>query len=156
MLIGCNVWIEENMMVQCQVDDEGCYDLVLFCEFEEQVDGFIVYWKEIDNVIVNNMIWMLMWIVNGFWGIIGYIWCDGVVCENFVGNEICGNIFYGCGIYVVYNMCYVFADNVIYDGLIFGFNFSCMCLNDNCIEWIVGENYKLWNVVGVVEGNVFN
>lgn len=153
---GRNVWIEENTMVQCQVDDEGRYDPALPCELEEQVDGPIVHWKETDNVIVNNTIRMSMRTVNGLWGIIGYTRRDGAVRENPVGNEIRGNTFHGCGIHAAHNMRYVFADNVIHDGLILGFNLSCTRLNDNRIERTAGENYKLRNVAGVAEGNVLN
>lgn len=153
---GRNVWIEENTLVQCQVNDEGVYDPALPCDLEAQVDGPIVHWKETDNVILNNSIRMSMRTVNGFWGIIGYTRRDGPVRDNEVGNFIAGNTFFDGGIHMAHNARYFVSNNTINNGLILGFNLSCTRLEDNRINRTEREHYKLRNVAGEASGNILN
>ncbi|MEC7523060.1 MAG: right-handed parallel beta-helix repeat-containing protein [Myxococcota bacterium] len=153
---GRNVWIESNTMTQCQTDADGVYDPSLPCELEEQVDGPIVIWKETDNVIVDNVVRMSMRTVNGHWGIIGYTRRDGPTRENPVGNYIARNVFHDAGIHMVHNSRTVIADNTLYEGMILGLQLSCTRLENNRINRTARENYKLWHVAGVAEGNVLN
>ncbi len=153
---GRNVWIEENTMTQCQVDDEGRYDPALPCTLEEQVDGPLVHWKETDNVIIHNTFRMQMRTVNGRWAIIGYTRRDGPTRENPAGNYIAGNTFHDGGIHAVHNARYVFRDNVINEGLLLAAQLSCTRMENNRINRTGREHYKFWGVAGLAEGNVLN
>lgn len=153
---GKNVWIEENQLAQCQVDDAGVYDPSLGCDLEKQVDGPIVLWKETDNVVINNSIRMSMRTVNGFWGIIGYTGRDGAVRENPVGNYIAGNTFYDAGIHMAHNMRTLISNNTLNEGIILGYLLGCTRLENNRINRTQREHYKLRNVAGVAEGNILN
>lgn len=153
---GRNVWIEQNTMTQCQVDEDGVYDADLPCDLERQVDGPIIIWKETDNVIIDNTIRMSMGTVNGRWGILGYTRRDGPVRMNPVGNYIAGNTLYDAGIHMAHNMRYFVADNTIHEGLILGYLLGCTRLENNRINRVDRENYKLRNVAGTSSGNLLN
>lgn len=153
---GRNLWIEENTMTQCQVNEDGVYDPTLACDLERQVDGPIIIWKETDNVILNNTIRMSMRTVNGFWGILGYTGRDGAVRENPIGNYIAGNTMHDCGIHMAHNMRYFVSNNTLNEGLILGFRLACTRLEDNRINRTGREHYKLRNVAGVASGNILN
>lgn len=153
---GKNVWIEENTMTQCQVNEAGEYDPALPCDLSEQVDGPIVLWKETDNVIINNKIRMSLRTVNGFWGIIGYTPRDGAVRENPIGNYIAGNTFYDAGIHMAHNMRTFLSNNTLNEGVLLGYLLGCTRLEHNRINRTQSENYKLRNVAGVANGNILN
>jgi parallel beta-helix repeat protein len=153
---GRNVWVEENTMTQCQVNEQGVHDPALPCDLEEQVDGPIVLWKETDNVILNNSIRMSIRTVNGFWGIIGYTAGDGPTRKNPAGNYIAGNTLHGAGIHMAHNMRYFVSHNTIHQGLILGYLLGCTRLEDNHINRTEAENYKLRNVAGFARGNILN
>ncbi len=150
------MWIEQNTMTQCQVDEDGVYDADLPCDLERQVDGPIIIWKETDNVIIDNTIRMSMGTVNGRWGILGYTRRDGPVRMNPVGNYIAGNTLYDAGIHMAHNMRYFVADNTIHEGLILGYLLGCTRLENNRINRVDRENYKLRNVAGTSSGNLLN
>ncbi len=154
---GRNVWIEENVMTQCQVDEDGNYDPSLPCLLERQVDGPIIHWTETDNVIINNEIRMSIRTVNGFWGVLGYTGgANTPPRENPVGNYIAGNTFYDSGIHMANNSRYFIANNTIHEGQMLGFRLTCTRLEDNRMNVVKGENYKLRNVAGKANGNLLN
>lgn len=155
---GRNVWLEENTMIQCQVDEQGQFDASLPCLLDKQVDGPIIIWKETDNVILNNKIRMSKPTVNGFWGILGYVSAkdQAPTRQNPVGNYIAGNTLYDAGIHMAHNMRYFVANNTVHNGLILGFNLACTRLEGNRINRTKAESYKLRNVAGVARGNIVN
>lgn len=155
---GRNVWVEENTMTQCQVNDQGEFDASLPCRLERQVDGPIIVWKETDNVIINNSIRMSIRTVNGLWGILGYVGRDdrSPTRDNPVGNYIAGNTFYDAGLHMAHNMRYFVSNNTLNNGLILGFNLACTRLENNRINRTEREHYKLRNVAGVASGNILN
>lgn len=153
---GRNVWVEENTMTQCQVDDQGTWDPSRPCELKAQSDGPIVLWKETDNVVINNTVRMSMGTANGRWGLIGYATDGKPTRDNPVGNYIAGNTFYDSGIHITQNARYFVSNNTVHDGLILGYQLACTRLEYNRINRTAGENYKLRNVAGLAQGNVLN
>jgi len=155
---GRNVWVEENTMTQCGVDDQGQFDASLPCLLDKQVDGPIIIWKETDNVIINNKIRMSKPTVNGFWGILGYVSgsAKSPTRTNEVGNYIAGNTLYDAGIHMAHNMRYFVSNNTLHNGLILGFDLACTRLEGNRINRTKSEHFKLRNVAGVASGNVLN
>ncbi len=53
---GRNVWIEENTMTQCQVNEAGAYDPALPCDLERHVDGPLLLRTDTDNALLNPSI----------------------------------------------------------------------------------------------------
>lgn len=153
---GRNVWLEENTMTQCQVDDQGVYDPSRPCELAGQSDGPIVLWKETDNVVINNSIRMSMGTANGRWGLIGYATDGKPTRDNPVGNYVAGNTFYDSGIHISQNLRYFVSNNTIHGGLILGSQLGCTQLEYNRINRTNAENYKLRNVAGFARGNILN
>ncbi|HMR78059.1 MAG TPA: right-handed parallel beta-helix repeat-containing protein, partial [Polyangiaceae bacterium] len=155
---GRNVWVEENTMTQCMVNDQGQFDAALPCLLDKQVDGPIIIWKETDNVIINNKIRMAKPTVNGFWGILGYVSSKdkSATRTNKIGNYIAGNTFYDSGIHMAHNMRYFVSNNTVHNGLILGYNLACTRLEDNRINRTKSESYKLRDVAGVASGNILN
>jgi len=153
---GHNVWLEENVMVECQADASGAYDASLPCDSDGQTDGPIVLWQETDTVVLNNQVWMTNRSSNGLWGIIGYPNERAAVRTNPIGNLIAGNTFFGCGVHDAWNQRQVIRDNTINDGTLLAYLLECTRLTDNQINRESGERFKLRNVAGLAEGNRIN
>ena len=153
---GRNVWFEENTLTQCQVNDQGQYDALLPCENDEQIDGPIVLWQNTDTVVINNQIRMTERTVNGMWGIINYASIREAVRDNPIGNNVSGNTFYNCGIHSAWNRLQHIADNTIHEGTLLAYLLECTRLQDNRINRVSGERFKLRNVAGQAEGNIIN
>ncbi len=155
---GRNVWLEENTLIQCGVNDQGQFDPALPCLLPKQVDGPIIIWKETDNVIINNKIRMSMPTVNGYWGILGYVSSkdQSPTRTNKVGNYIAGNTLYDAGIHMAHNMRYFVSNNTLNNGLILAYQLACTRLENNRINRTKKEHYKLRNVAGVAHGNILN
>lgn len=153
---GRNTWIEENVMIQCQVDGDGNFDPSLPCDLERQVDGPIIHWQETSNVILNNEIRMTLPTVNGRWAILGYTRNDGPIRDNPIGNYIAGNTLFDAGIHMANNQRYFVSNNTIHEGLILGYRLGCTRLEDNRINRTAREHYKLRNVAGTARGNILN
>ncbi len=156
---GHNVWLEENTMTQCQVNEAGNYDASLPCEtspdWEGQTDGPIVLWQNADTVVLNNVVRMTTRSSNGLWGIIGYPQVREAVRNNPIGNYIAGNTFYGSGIHNSWNQKQFIAENTINDGYMLLYLLGCTRLEDNLIN-AGGHRYRLRNVAGLAEGNLQN
>ncbi|PRP91095.1 hypothetical protein ENSA5_58320 [Enhygromyxa salina] len=152
---GRNVWLEENTMTQCQVNEQGEYDAALPCE-NDQIDGPIVLWQNTDTIVINNEIRMTAGSVNGLWGIINYPNVSEAVRDNPVGNYIAGNTFYGCGIHSAWNRLQHIANNTIHEGTLLAYLLECTRLENNRINRVSGERFKLRNVAGQAEGNIIN
>ncbi len=150
------MWVEENTMTQCQVDEQGQYDPARPCELMSQSDGPIVLWKETDNVIINNTVRMSIGTANGRWGLIGYATDGKPTRTNPVGNYIAGNTFYDSGIHISQNMRYMVSNNTIHNGLLLAYKIACTQLEGNRINRTSAENYKLRNVAGFARGNILN
>lgn len=153
---GHNVWVEENTMTQCQVDDAGNYDPSLPCELKSQSDGPIIHWKETDNVIVNNTVRMMKPTANGMWGILGYTGGGGATRENPVGNYIAGNTLHNAGIHAVNNKLYFFSGNTINEGTMLVAWVGCTRFEGNHINRVKGLTYMFRNTAGIAEDNFVN
>lgn len=153
---GHNVWLEENTMAQCQVNQEGKYDPSLPCESRPghggQTDGPIVLWQMSDTVVLNNQVRMTNGSSNGSWGIINYSKVLKPYRENPIGNLISGNTFYNCGIHGAWNRLQVFEGNIVNDGKILLYDLECTRLRSNLINGS-GHRYRLRNVAGKADGN---
>ncbi len=153
---GHNVWLEENVMTQCQVDEEGSYDPALPCDLKSQSDGPVIHWKETDNVIVNNTIRMMKPTANGMWGILGYTGGDGPTRKNPVGNYVAGNTLHNAGIHAVDNKLYFFSGNTLNDGTLLAAWLGCTRLENNHVNRVKGLTYMFRNTAGVAQDNFVN
>lgn len=160
---GRNVWLEENTMTQCQVDDTGAYDPSLPCEtdpeedrWEGQSDGPIVLWQNTDTVVLNNVVRMTSRSSNGLWGLIGYPSEREAVRDNDVGNYIAGNTFFDCGVHDSWNRLQYLSNNRVDNGLMLLFRLECTRLEDNHVNRDSGLRYQIRNVAGLAEGNTLN
>lgn len=154
---GRNVWLEENTMTQCQVNDEGVYDPSLPCDVDPegngQTDGPIVLWQSTDTVVLNNQVRMTTRSSNGLWGMINYPRVrEGAYRDNTVGNYIAGNTFYDCGIHGAWNRLQLIANNTVHNGHILLFQLACTRLEGNLING-GGHRYRIRDVAGLAEGN---
>jgi mannuronan 5-epimerase len=153
---GHNVWLEENTMTQCQVNDQGVYDPSLPCdvstEWDGQSDGPIVLWQMSDTVVLNNQVRMTTRSSNGLWGIINYPQEREAYRENPVGNYIAGNTFNDCGIHGAWNRLQLISNNTVNNGYILLYLLECTRLEDNMINGS-GHRYRIRHVAGLAEGN---
>ncbi|MEZ4461492.1 MAG: right-handed parallel beta-helix repeat-containing protein [bacterium] len=156
---GRNVWLEENRMTQCQVDEAGNYDASLPCDTppdaDGQSDGPIVLWQNSDTVVLNNVVRMTTRSSNGLWGMINYPRVRDAVRDNPVGNYIAGNTFYGSGIHNSWNQKQFIAENTINDGYMLMYLLGCTRLQNNLINGS-GHRYRIRHVAGLAEGNKQN
>ncbi len=153
---GHNVWLEENTMTQCQVNDEGVYDPSLPCETppdsDGQSDGPIVLWQMADTVVLNNVVRMTSRSSNGLWGIINYPRVREAYRENPVGNYIAGNTFHDCGIHAAWNRLQLISNNTVNSGYMLLYLLECTRLEGNMINGS-GHRYRIRHVAGLAEGN---
>ncbi|MFK7991613.1 MAG: right-handed parallel beta-helix repeat-containing protein [Sandaracinaceae bacterium] len=160
---GRNVWLEENTMTQCQVNDAGEFDASLPCETDPdedrwagQSDGPIVLWQNTDTVVLNNRVRMTSRSSNGLWGLIGYPNEREAVRNNDVGNFIAGNTFFDCGVHDSWNRLQYISNNTVHNSLMLLFRLECTRLEDNHVNRESGLRYQIRNVAGLAEGNSFN
>lgn len=137
---GRNVLFEENTL------EEG--------DENYNIDGPIVYWKNADQTIRNNSLYVRTGSVNGKVGIIGY--SNDNPKTNPAISYIIGNYCDGCGMYVYKSADLVVKDNTFLNGYVCIQKFKNLTIDNN----EVSHESKCWawrfkEVYGSAMGNTY-
>nr|WP_319397673.1 right-handed parallel beta-helix repeat-containing protein [uncultured Carboxylicivirga sp.] len=137
---GRNVLFENNTL------EEG--------DGNRNIDGPIVFWKNADQTIRNNTMYVRNGSVNGKVGIIGY--SNNNPKTNSATSYILNNYFDGCGLYVYKSADMVIKDNTILNGYVCVYQYVNLTIENNevyhdskCWAWRFKEVY------GTASGNTY-
>ena len=137
---GRNVLFEDNRL------EEG--------EGNRNIDGPIVYWKNADQTIRNNSIYVRNGSVNGKVGIIGY--SNDNPKTNPAISYIIGNHCDGAGMYVYKSADLVVEDNTFLNGYVCVQKFDNLTINNNEVSHeSIGWAWRFKEVTGSASGNTY-